>query len=108
MNYDKCPTCNLNWSLNPPPKCDGSNHFRCIECKAIYAGEMLAAPAMLAALGPFAKYYATYSKTMGGKSLRPSTGPVFGLNCGADDEAEITVEDFKAITDSIAKAEGRS
>jgi hypothetical protein len=46
----RCPTCNIDWSLNPPVKCHGSNHFRCIECKAVYSGEMLAVPEMLAAL----------------------------------------------------------
>lgn len=45
-----CPTCQMGWWLNPPAKCDGSNHFRCIGCKAIYSGEMLAASDMLAAL----------------------------------------------------------
>lgn len=69
---------------------------------------IIAAPDMQAALRPFAKYFATYSKTMGTKSLRPATGPIFGLNMGADDEAEITVEDFKAIIAALAKAESQS
>lgn len=46
----RCPTCQLGWWLNPPVTCDGSNHFRCVECKAVYSGEMLAAPDMLEAL----------------------------------------------------------
>lgn len=45
-----CPTCNLSWWFNPPVQCDGSNYFRCIECKAVYSGEMLSALDILAAL----------------------------------------------------------
>lgn len=50
----RCPTCQLGWWLNPPVKCNGSNHYRCVECKAVYSGEMLAAPDMLEALRAFA------------------------------------------------------
>lgn len=38
-----CPTCRMSWDSYPPVKCDGSNHYRCINCKAVYSGEMLAA-----------------------------------------------------------------
>lgn len=45
-----CPTCSMAWGLNPPAKCDGGNYYRCIDCKAVYSSEMLAAHDMLDAL----------------------------------------------------------
>lgn len=46
-----CPTCNCDWERNlPPMKISGQNAYRCLHCKAVYSGEMLAATAMLAAL----------------------------------------------------------
>lgn len=51
MRHDPwCPTCTMNWWLNPPVKISGANQFRCVECKAVYSAEMLAAPDMLEAL----------------------------------------------------------
>ena len=91
-----CPTCNLNWSLNPPMKCDGSNHFRCIECKAVYSGEMLAASDMSAALKPFVKLADEYEDF-----VSPRIAP---------DEEElnnwtpIPIGDCRAARSAIAKA----
>lgn len=47
---DRCPTCFLNWEINAPVKISGQNAYCCVNCKAVYSGEMLAARAMLAAL----------------------------------------------------------
>ncbi len=33
---DQCPTCGVSWHWFKPAKCDGSAHFRCLECKAVY------------------------------------------------------------------------
>src|SRR3990167_11212470 len=52
-----CPTCQLNWTPNPPVKSHGlHSHFICIECKAVYTASMIAAPDMLAALAASIKW----------------------------------------------------
>lgn len=48
VSTPRCPTCQCNWSLNPPAQCASENAFRCINCKAIYTGAMLAATELLA------------------------------------------------------------
>lgn len=42
----KCPSCGLNWWLNPPAKVYGSEQVRCVECKGVFPAEHVAqAPA---------------------------------------------------------------
>lgn len=31
-----CPNCRIDWGLFPPANCYGSDHVRCIDCKAVY------------------------------------------------------------------------
>lgn len=45
-----CPTCRMGWWLNKPVKQHNSETHICVNCKAIYTTQMLAAPNMLAAL----------------------------------------------------------
>lgn len=57
--YDKCPTCQLNWTLDPPAKVSGSDAVRCIECKAVYPSlsPLIAErDRMATALRPFADF----------------------------------------------------
>lgn len=49
--YDvRCPTCRMGWGAFPPCKIDGTDAYRCVECKAVYTGPMInalvAAPAL--------------------------------------------------------------
>ena len=85
-----CPTCNLNWWLNAPVKCGSANRFRCIECKAVYSGEMLAAPDMLAAL----------------KIAREYVARVDGTMAFTDAANRVTKPDLDLIDRAIAKATG--
>lgn len=59
----RCPTCNLGWGVNPPVRCADGNRFLCVECKAIYTGEMLAASDLLTQLQAALPYVQKVAQT---------------------------------------------
>lgn len=63
QNNVQCPTCGGYWWLNPPIKMHGTKKFLCINCKAIYTEEMLAALDMLTALKNVQKLIAEAAMT---------------------------------------------